>query len=77
MKAKRKTWLKMKSWFDIHLSTETARSMTRKEYYEARSYLRRVRHIIGLRYKGATIVRNEPMVIHIPSTENVLPEKFR
>lgn len=66
------------NWFTLHLSDEKATLLNRKEYYAARSWLRRTQHIIRLRYAAAHVDDNsDSMVIIIPSTESVLPEKFK
>lgn len=65
----------MDTWFDLHLSPERARTMNREGYYAARSWLRRVRHILHLRYAGATVTQDG--VVMIPATDVVLPEKFK
>lgn len=61
-------------WFKLHVPEGKARSMTREQYYAARSWLRRVAHIIRLRNSGARLEGN---VIIFPATDMVLPEKFK
>lgn len=61
-------------WFNLQMPPDRARAMTREQYYATCSYLRRVRHIISLRYSGAKIVGN---TIILPATDTVLPPKFQ
>lgn len=67
----------MNHWFDLHLPAEKARTMNREGYYAARSWLRRVRHILHLRYAAAYIDPKEPNVVHFPDVASILPEKFK
>lgn len=64
-------------WFSLHLPDTKARTMTREDYYAARSWLRRVATIMHLRYAVAHIDPTDPTVVIIPATEQVLPEKFK
>lgn len=66
----------MDYWFNLHLPDNKARLMAREAYYAARSYLRRVRHIIHLRHLSARINPDNPMEILIPATDDVLPPYF-
>lgn len=61
-------------WFEMHMDDEKVRKMNRKQYYAARSWLRRVAHIVRLRLDGA---RMEGRTIIYPSTASVTPEKFK
>jgi len=61
-------------WFRLHLPEGKARSMSREQYYATRSWLRRVQHILRLRYSGVQVRGN---VIIFPATDVVLPEKFK
>lgn len=54
-------------WLDLHLSE--ARKMNRKQYYAARSWLRRVRYMLKLRYTGAYINPLKPNEFIIPAVE--------
>lgn len=51
--------------------------MDRNEYKGAMSYLRRVRHILLLRYAAARINPEKPNEIIFPAVDNVLPKKFK
>ncbi len=64
-------------WFNLHMKEAVARGLSREEYYETSSRLRRTAHILHLRYQSAEIDRGNPSQIHIPAVEDILPEKFQ
>ena len=67
----------MSNYFDIHLSPDVARKMNRNEYYAARSWLRRCRRIIRLRFDAASIDPFNQSAIFILATMDILPERFQ
>lgn len=67
----------MQHWFDLHLPADKARTMNRAGYYAARSWLRRVRHILHLRYASAYIDPANPTTVIFPDVDSLLPEKFK
>lgn len=67
----------MDPWFQLHLSDDKARTMNRRQYYAARSWLRRVQHILRLRYAAAHIDPAHPNRVNIPATADILPKDFK
>ena len=57
----------VKSWFDLHLSDEKARTLNRQQYYEMRSWLRLVRRKMADRFAAAHIDPYDPRLLHIPA----------
>ena len=64
-------------WLDLHLNPDKVRCMNRVEYYKSRSWLRRVRHIIRLRFQNAQLDPSKPSSVFIPATDDVLPALFQ
>jgi hypothetical protein len=64
-------------WFEMRLKDDAVRLMTRSAYYASQSWVRRVRHIMRLRYAAAYVDPANPDTVIIPSISDVLPEKFK
>lgn len=65
------------AWFSLHLPDSKARTMNREQYYASRSWLRRVQHILRLRYAAAYIHPEKPNTVVIPAVDDILPERFQ